>query len=325
MEEEDEWSAEKMKLKQASKISVYPKAPYNFKYSTQNPSHFPTPTGESTNKTMWFTTHWNNQSIGVRLDNLGSVNKPIVEVTIFSKRQIDEKSLMKELAYRFEWNEDYSDFYTRIKKNDQLSPLLKKFRGMRLFSSENLYDYLMIAILLQNAHVKRTTQMTKAMLENYGDLLEFDGKKFYCFWIPEKILKVDEEELRKLKIGYRAKSFLRASKDYLKLNEEEMRHLNNEELKKALLSIYGVGPASLDYLMRDVFHRRDALNTIPPWEAKIYSKLLEMKSPVPKQILTEVKKRYNDWRAVAIHYFFMDLNWKHKEKPIEWFGKIMPY
>ena len=314
-----------MKLKQVFKTNVNPKAPYTFKYSTQNPSHFPTPTGENTDNAMWFTMRWNKQPIGVRFVNRGSVNKPAVEVTTFSKKSIDEKSLIKELAYRFEWDEDYSDFYTLIKKDDKLDSILKIFRGMRLFCAENLHNYLMIAILLQNANVKRTTQMAKAMLENYGDLLEFDGKRLYCFWTPEKILKVSEEELRKLKVGYRAKSFLRASQDYLKLNEEEMRQLNNEELKKALLSIYGVGPASLDYLMRDVFHSRDALNTIPPWEAKIYSKLLEMKSTDPKQILAEIKKRYDTWRAVAIHYLFMDLNWRHKEKPIEWFGKIMPY
>jgi 3-methyladenine DNA glycosylase/8-oxoguanine DNA glycosylase len=314
-----------MKLKQISKTTVYPKAPYNFKYSTQNPSHFPTPIGENTDSAMWFTMHWRNQPIGVQFVNRGSVNKSAVEVTIYTKKAIDREAIIKELAYRFEWYEDYLEFYKLAKKDSKLTTILRKFRGMRMFCAENLYDYLMIAILLQNANVKRTTQMTKAMLENYGDLLEFDGKKLYCFWTPEKILKVSEEELRKLKVGYRAKSFLRASQDYLKLNEEEMRHLNNEELKKALLSIHGVGPASLDYLMRDVFHRRDALNTIPPWEAKIYSRILRIKTTDPKRIFPEIKKRYGEWRAVAVHYLFMDLTWKHKEKPIEWFGKLMPY
>lgn len=314
-----------MKLKKIFKIRAYPKAPYNFKYSTQNPSHFPTPTGENTNNAMWFTMYWENQSIGVRFVNRGSVNKPAIEITVYAKKSIDKEAIITELAYRFEWYEDYSGFYKLTKKDSKLAPILKKFRGMRLFCAENLYDYLMIAILLQNANVKRTTQMTKAMLENYGNLLEFDGQQHYCFWTPERILKVSEEELRSLKVGYRAKSFLRASQDYLKLNETEMRKLSNEELKKALLSIYGVGPASLDYLMRDVFHRREALNTVPPWEAKVYSKILGTKSIDPKQIFLEIKKRYGDWRAVAVHYLFMNLNWRHKEKPIEWFGKLMPY
>jgi len=314
-----------MKLKQIFKTTVYPKAPYNFKYSTQNPSHFPTPTGENTDNAMWFTMRWNKQPVGVRFHNRGSVNKPAVEVTIYAKKSIDGKAIIEELAYRFEWNEDYSEFYKLVKKDNKLALILKKFRGMRLFCAENLYDYLMIAILLQNANIKRTTQMTKAMLENYGNLLEFDGQQHYCFWTPERIIDVSEEELRSLKVGYRAKSFLRASQDYLKLNEIEMRKLSNEELRKALLSIYGVGPASLDYLMRDVFHRRDALNTVPPWEAKIYSRILEIKTTNPKRILSEVKKRYGEWRAVAVHYLFMDLAWKHKEKPIEWFGKLMPY
>ena len=104
-----------------------------------------------------------------------------------------------------------------------------------------------------------------------------------------------------------------------------MRELNKEELRKILLSIYGVGPASLDNLMSDVFHCKDALNTIPPWETKIYSKILGLKIKDPKRILYKIKRDYGKWRAVAIHYLFMDLNWRHKEKPIGWYGKIMPY
>lgn len=314
-----------MKLEPCWKEIVFPKPPYNFKYSTQNPSHFPTPIGENTAKVMWFTMRWNKQPIGVRFINRGSVNKSVVEVTIYTRKPINKKEIINEMSYRFEWNEDYSEFYKMAEKDNSLFPILRKFNGMRLFCAENLYDYLMIAILLQNANVKRTTQMTKAMLENYGNLLEFDGQKLYCFWTAEQILKINEEELRNLKIGYRAKSFLRASQDYLGLNEKRMRQLNDEKLRKTLLNIYGVGPASLDYLMKDVFHRKGALNTIPPWESKIYSKILGIKTAEPKRILAEIKKRYGDWRAVAIHYLFMDLNWKHKEKPIEWFGKLMPY
>jgi len=240
-----------MKLNQIFKTRVYPKAPYNFKYSIQNPSHFPAPTGKNTDNVMWFTMLWENQPIGVRFVNKGSVNKPIVEITIYANKSIDEKAMVKELAYRFEWYEDYSDFYKLAIRDSKLTAILKNFRGMRMFCAENLYDCLMIAILLQNVNVKRTTQMTKAMLGTYGDLLEFDGQKLYCFWTPKRILKV--------------------------------------------------------------------------WEAKIYSKILGTKTTNSKQIFSEIKKRYGEWRAVAVHYLFMDLNWRHKEKPIEWFGKIMPY
>ena len=198
---------------------------------------------------------------------------------------------------------------------------------MRLFCAEDLYDYLMIAILLQNCTVKRTAQMTKTMLEKYGAPLEFDRHRLYCFWSPTRLLRVPEQELRDLKVGYRAKTFLRVSQDFVdgKISEIEMRKLDNAALRKALLSIYGVGPASLDYLMRDVFHRRDALNTVPPWEAKIYSRILGINNVDSVRILDLIKRCYDSWRAVAVHYLYMDLCWRHKAKRIDWLEKLLPF
>lgn len=318
-----------MKLKLVYKSFVFPKAPYHFDYSVENPSHYPTPTGRWEHNKLWFTMRWNGKPVGVRMINKGNLRKPCVELSVYSKTKIDKcdiEVLKNELAYRFEWLADYSEFYKLFEKDKFLAAAIKKLKGMRMFCAEDLYSYLIIAILLQNANVKRTVKMTQAMLENYGDLIEFGGEKHFCFWSPEKLTKVSEEELRALKVGYRAKTFLRVSKDFEegKINEMQMRNLNSEQLKRELLKIYGVGPASLDYLMRDVFHRYDALNTVPHWEAKIYLKLFH-KEMDAKEILEEIKRRYGNWRAVAVHYIFMDLNWSHKKKKIEWYGKLMPF
>lgn len=311
-----------MKLNQIYSTLVHPKAPYNFKYSTRNPSHFPAPTGDEEEDKIWFTMRWKGEPVGVKLVNKGSVDEPAVEVWIYSKKKLNYKELIDELSYRLEWDEDLNELYKVLK---DFPEVVKKFRGMRMFCIDDLYEYLMIAILLQNTNVKRTVKMAKIMLEKYGDLLEFDSRKFYCFWPPERILKIPEEELRALKVGYRAKSFLRASQDYLKLAEFKMRGLSDEELTKTLLSIYGVGPASVGYILSGVYHRKDALDVVPPWEAKIYSKLLKVNTTDPKELLEIIKKKFGKWRGYAMHYLFMDLNWRHREKPIEWFGKLMPY
>ncbi len=318
-----------MKLKLAHRSAVFPKAPYHFDYSVKNPSHYPTPTGGWEHNKFWFTMKWLQKLIGVRLVNKGSTNKPCIELSIYAKAKLgkdDIENLKKELAYRFECLADYSEFYKKFEKDKFLSKALGKMKGMRMFCAEDLYSYLMIAILLQNANVKRTVKMTQAMLENYGNLLEFDGEKHFCFWTPEKLAKASEEELRALKVGYRAKTFLRVSKEFAegRINEMQMRSMDSDHLKKELLKIYGVGPASLDYLMRDVFHRYDALNTIPPWEAKIYCQLFKKEADA-KEILEEIKRRYGEWRALAVHYLFMHLNWSHRKKRIGWYGKLMPF
>ncbi len=307
---------------------VTPKPPYNFDFSVKNPAHYPTPTVSWVPGKPWFTLRWKGEAFGVRLANRGSVSKPRVEVTVYSQQKLEEDrgaELLKELGYRFELFEDYREFYKMARKNKLLSRCVRRLRGMRGFCVEGLYEYLMIAILLQNATVRRTEAMSKALLEKYGSLVNF-GHRLYCFWTPKRVIEAGEAGLRALKVGYRSKSVIRASIDLGHLDEMEMRNMDDEHLRKTLLGIYGVGPASVDYIMSDVFHRTTALNTLPTWETKIYSRILFNKPWVnPKRILAEFKHKYDPWRGLAAHYLFMDIAWRHKEKSIQWFSNLMPY
>jgi 3-methyladenine DNA glycosylase/8-oxoguanine DNA glycosylase len=316
-----------MKLKLIYTTILNPNSPYNFDYSVHNPAHYPNKLNLWKPGKLCFSFRFKDKLIGIKFENQGSISKPKIKVEFYYKSKLDEEYLsllLKELNYRFEFEEDYSEFYKKFERDKLIGKVLKKFKGMRNFCREGLYEYLMIAILLQNANIKRTVQMTNVMLENYGDLIEFDGIQLYSIWKPEKILKVPEEKLRALKIGYRAKSFLRATQDYLKLDESFIRDLNNEELRKDLLKIYGIGPASVDYIMKDVYHR-NILTTIPPWEAKIYSKLLGLKTTNPKKIMTFLDKHYREYKSEVIRHLFMDISWRHKYEKVDWMEKLLPY
>ena len=316
-----------MKLKLVYTIIIHPKAPYNFDYSVHNPSHYPTPLVKYEKGKIWFSFRFKDKLIGIKFENQGIVSKPKIKAEFYYESKLDDEYvgfLLKEMDYRFEFKQDYSEFYKKFENDKLIGKVLKKFKGMHNFCIEGLYEYLMIAILLQNANIKRTVQMTNAMLQNYGDKIEFDGLELYSIWKPERILKVPEEELRTLKVGYRAKSFLRATQDYIKLNESSMRDLNDSELRKELLEIYGVGPASVDYIMTGVYHR-SILNTIMPWEAKIYSRLLGLKTTDPKQIMAFLDKHYGEHKSQVIGHLFMDISWKHKYEKVEWMEKLLPY
>lgn len=265
----------------------------------------------------------------MRFDNHGSVAHPTVGETIFGRREISKnfaEEILQELSYRFEWNVDYQPFYLAVAKDSLLGPVIRKLRGMRGFCAESFYELLMICVLLQNATVRRTEAMTRAMLEKYGDRVEFDEQSLYCFWPSKRIFAPSESDLRALKVGYRAKSFLRATQDCAKLDEKELRSMDDENLRKALLGIYGVGPVTADYLMQGAFHRVSAFDTIPPWECKTFSRILFNKPLVsPRRVQAELVRRYGEWRGLASHYLFMDLCWRHKKEPIDWFAKLMPY
>ena len=166
--------------------------------------------------------------------------------------------------------------------------------------------------------------MLKNLFDNFGRKVKFDGKILSSFWEPQRLDRVSEQKLRELKLGYRAKFIKKLSEQFAQgeIDEHRMRKMGKDELKQEALKLYGIGPASVDYLLFEDFYHYDAFDVVPPWEQKIYSKLLYNKKLVPAdKILRDVKKRYGKWSKLAIHYIWEDIFWKRKTQRIDWLEK----
>ncbi|MFH1472824.1 MAG: hypothetical protein ABIF06_00195 [bacterium] len=249
---------------------------------------------------------------------------------LFKIKTLEYKSEFGDLLKGIHWkdiNKKFkNDFNKTFSRDETLAPIFKKWRGMRPGHPSCLYEYLIIGIILQNASVRRSVQMFKALLENYGTLLEFDDKKLWCFWSSGKLQKVSIDELRALKVGYRAKSIKKID-DYFSqglINETELRAKDRETQMTELLKLYGVGPATVWYLLFDVFHHWDFFNHISPWEQKIYSKLFfdrDPENPVPVKKILKHFDRFGKYKQLAVHYIWEDLFWKRKNEKIPWLEK----
>jgi 3-methyladenine DNA glycosylase/8-oxoguanine DNA glycosylase len=170
--------------------------------------------------------------------------------------------------------------------------------------------------------------MFKALLENYGTLLAFDDKKLWCFFKPGRLDEVTEDDLRALKLGYRVKS-IKKTDDYFvhrSRAELELRAQSRETQMAELLKLYGVGPATVWYLLFDVFHHWDFFNHVSPWEQKIYSKLFfdeDPENPVPVEKILKYFERFGKYKQLAVHYIWEDLWWKRKNENIGWLEKLI--
>jgi 3-methyladenine DNA glycosylase/8-oxoguanine DNA glycosylase len=191
-----------------------------------------------------------------------------------------------------------------------------------------LYEYLVIGIVLQNATVRRSIQMFQALLEHYGKPLAFDGKRLWCFWEPGGLQHTTEEELRALKVGYRARSLKKIDEQFAQgvIDEGALRGKDRQAQREALLQLYGVGPATVWYLLFDVFHRWDFFDHISPWEQKIYSKLFfdtDPQEPVPVKQLLNHFEQYGEYKQLAVHYIWEDVWWRRKHERVPWLEKLI--
>jgi len=308
---------------------IEPNPPFNFDATVHKPSHFPTLDNIYEDGKYWQTMNFQGKILGIKMENEGSVDNPKVRFTVYSQFPLEDaylQRLTEEIRWRYDLDSDISEFCEKFREEELLGPVLQKRRGMRVSCAYSLYELLMMAIVLQNATVRRTVQMMEALFDKYGTKVRFDGKELYAFWEPKRLHEATEQELRELKVGYRAKYFKKTSEDFVKgiVEESKLRQMNKEEARKELYKLYGVGPASASILLFETLHHYDTIEKIGPWEQKIYSRLLFDKELVPADtILREIDKRYGKWKTLAMHYIFEDLFWKRKTEKIEWLEKLI--
>jgi hypothetical protein len=117
-------------------------------------------------------------------------------------------------------------------------------------------------------------------------------------WQPKAFRKVSEEELRELKVGYRAKFLTRLSEDFAcgTIDEIKLRALELKSARKELIKLYGVGPETARILSYAACHRAEGLQHIAPRQQKIYSRIFYNKPLVPtRKILIDLNRRYGQF------------------------------
>ncbi len=90
------------------------------------------------------------------------------------------------------------------------------------------------------------------------------------------------------------------------------------------VGIYGVGPATVWYLLFDVFHHWNFFNHVSPWEQKIYSKLFfdrNPENPVPVKKILKHFERFGKYKQLTVHYIWEDIFWRRKYEKIDWLEK----
>lgn len=306
-----------------------PLAPFHFDSTVHKPDYYPSSDNAYEPGRYWQTMRLGGRVMGITLANEGTVDQPRVRLSVYAAEEIPCAALQaveREIEFRTDMQVDLSAFYSRYADDPLLGPLLVRWRGMRVSTYVSLYEYLVVATVLQNATVRRTVQMSENLFRRYGSRVVFDGRELSAFWDPEAIAATSEEELRALKVGYRAKHLKRQAEPFVRgeIDEPELRALPDAELRKVLTSLYGIGPASAMYLMFGQFKRYDVFDHLPPWEQKIYSQLLFDRDLVPAPaILEEIRSRWGEWRGLAAHYIWEDLFWRHRQEPIPWLAALI--
>jgi hypothetical protein len=317
-------------LKERASRTLTPTSPFDFDGTVFRPDHFPSQDMVWEPGVCWFTMRWNHENFGVRLENLGTIGHPKIEVGIFARRKPAHyrvEEMLREIRWRFDLDSTgVPKFVSRFRKDRYVGPTIKRHPGMRLKSGCSLYEYLVITVMLQNTIVRRSVSMLQALFEKYGRKVSFDGRSLWVFWDPERIHSTPERELRSLKLGYRAKTMKRQAEQFVEggIDENRLRQIrDSKRLAEVLDEIYGVGSQSAWYMASEFFHFYDSLDYISPWEGKIVGLALFGHNVGIGRLREFLTKRYGEFRLLSFDYLMIDLFWRHRASPIDWLARMI--
>ncbi len=170
----------------------------------------------------------------------------------------------------FDLERDYSKIYNSARSvNAFLQTCADCGKGIRILNqdrTETLFSF----IISQNNNIPRIKGIINRLCENLGEEKTFMGRKYKGFPTPAKMAEMPLDFYKNIGLGYRAEYIKRLADDIANgLNIEEFSKLQTAELRKKLISLYGVGPKVADCVMLFAYHRSDSF-PVDTWIEKVY-------------------------------------------------------
>lgn len=230
--------------------------------------------------------------------------KQIADKVIFYNTTMDD--------YRQIWLEyfDLNRDYGQIKKallsaDDKLCDAIETMWGIRILQ-QDFFETLISFIISQNKQIPHIKQIVADISREYGTFLgEINGESFYSFPDCHTLKAVGEEELRRLKTGFRAPYICDAAGkvgDGI-LTEELLCSLNTAEVMGRLMEIKGVGEKVASCVMLFGLGIREEF-PVDVWIKRIMEELYFHKDTPREEIRMKAMEMYGKYGGYAQQYLF---------------------
>jgi DNA-3-methyladenine glycosylase II len=247
---------------------------------------------------------------GVREERRGKSSALAVHV-LAGPRDAGTMDAVRALVERqFSTRLDLQPFYRLAESDPVLSRLVVHFCGMRIPQAPTVFETLISAILEQQVNLSFAYQVKKALIDTYGDHVEFEGRAYRCFPIPAALAITTPRELRRLQVsGPKARYIIAISQDVLdgRLDLEGLRGLEASRARAKLLEQKGVGTWTADYVGLRALGQLDSLPAADVGLQKAVQRFYGLRKPPTAQRMVRLGQQWAGWRSYATFYLVADL------------------
>jgi len=212
------------------------------------------------------------------------------------------------VARQFATSLDLHPFYRLAKKDLVLSKLAASFQGLRIPQSPSVYECVVSAILEQQVNLTFAHQVKKALIETYGEAINFEGRRYNAFPEPQALAGVTPSELRKLQIsGPKARYIIGVSRAVAegRLDLEGLRSVPEQMIRSKLMEQKGVGPWTAEYVGLRALGNLDSLPSSDVGLQKAIQYFYRLRKQPAASRVEKIARKWAGWRSYATFYLWL--------------------
>ncbi|PHC82973.1 hypothetical protein COF42_25620 [Bacillus wiedmannii] len=244
---------------------LYPVAPFDFEKSINFTKNFIPMNGEQdfSELTLIKAVELSEISVVFSVQSIGTTSKPKLHYKIYSVEPLDTYShqeALDRIDFFLSLQDNLTPFY-EIGYHDKIfKPIINELYGYHQVKFLTPFENACWAVISQRSSLALSKITKDKLIKIYGDELSFNGKTFYTFPSPNKLIKVSENDLNDIVNNTKKTQYLMNTiKAFNSINETNLRKKNYEDLKHWLLSIKGIGEWSASFILLRGFGKMEEL------------------------------------------------------------------
>ena len=181
-------------------------------------------------------------------------DKKFIHIDFLTPRP--KKSIRAMVAkYVWDWfdlDTDLRPFYRMAEKNPVLRNVCQDFYGLRILTISDLFEATCWAIIGQQINLTFAYTLKKRFVESFGEKICHDDKHYFLFPTPHVISQLTAAQLKPLQFTAKKSEYIIALAKKIMaggLTKKRLLNLDDfETARKELMSLYGVGKWTADYV-----------------------------------------------------------------------------
>ena len=294
------------------KLIMYPTAPFDFELSAAIFSE-----GDTQIRTYYKGKYWQiiriaNELVCVVITSVGTVDKPklLVEVRTDTEFLGEHLKIVRETVVNlFNLDLDLTQFYKEVNRDDIMSKLIERLRGLKSPTTQTVFEALISSITEQQISLEAAFSIQKRMIKTFGDVVKINKGIYYSFPAPETLASASIGQLRMCGLSTKKAEYIRGvavliSNGTLNLEKFKSYEDTNDIIDK-LCKLRGVGAWTAELTLIRGMHKLEAIPADDLGLKRTISHYYCNDKKISSKDARSIAKKWGKWKGLASFYLIM--------------------